>query len=379
MPGRRLDRRSTDFPTDDREDGMLLAHRRTLTQFLIEERRRFPQASGDFNALLLNVALACKSMARALRLGELGGMLGQAGGEVNVQGEEQKKLDVIGNETFVRINEWSGHLAGMVSEEMELPLGIPAAYPRGKYLLAFDPLDGSSNTDVNMPVGSIFSILRGPEAGEGAEIRDFLQPGTRQVAAGYAIYGSNTMLVLTVGTGVNGFTLDPDVGEFLLTHPDMRIPEETREFAINASNSRFWEPPVKRYVDECLAGSSGPRGKDFNMRWIACVVAEAHRILMRGGVFLYPRDTKDAAKPGRLRLLYEANPVGWLIEQAGGRASTGRGPVLEVVPESLHQRIGLVFGSRSEVERIERYHREPGPDTGHEPLFNQRSLFRLPA
>ncbi|MGA8785607.1 MAG: class 1 fructose-bisphosphatase, partial [Polaromonas sp.] len=361
---------------------MPLSHRTTLTQFLIEERRRFPDASGDFNALILDVALACKSIARAVAFGELGGMLGnhaaEAGGSVNVQGETQKKLDVLSNDVFIRLNEWGGHLAGMASEEMDLPYQIPAQHPRGKYLLVFDPLDGSSNIDVNLSVGSIFSILRAPEDGvdsgrDMAEI-DFLQPGTRQVAAGYALYGPTTMLVLTVGNGVSGFTLDPNLGEFMLTHPGLQVPADTQEFAINASNSRFWEAPVKRYVDECLAGKTGPRGKDFNMRWIASMVAEAHRILMRGGVFLYPRDSKDPSRPGRLRLLYEANPVGFIMEQAGGRASTGHQPMLGVQPTSLHQRIGLVFGSKNEVERIERYHAEPVSRDIDNPLFAERSL-----
>ncbi len=364
---------------------MPLSQRSTLTQFLIEERRRYPGASGDFNALILDVALACKAIARGVAFGELGGILGNHGasGAVNVQGEVQKKLDVISNEMFLRANEWGGHLAGMASEEMDDPYAIPASYPRGKYLLVFDPLDGSSNIDVNVSVGSIFSILRAPSAVAQGErclaAEDFLQPGASQVAAGYAIYGPATMLMLTVGSGVHGFTLDPNLGEFKLTHPDVMVPADTQEFAINASNSRFWEPPVKRYVDECLAGRTGPRGKDFNMRWIASMVAEAHRILMRGGVFMYPRDTKDPAKPGRLRLLYEANPIGLLMEQAGGRASTGRGSVLEVQPDQLHQRIGLVFGSRNEVERIERYHAEPAPLKKADfetPLFAERSLFR---
>ena len=206
---------------------------------------------------------------------------------------------------------------------------------------------------------------------------DFLQPGCEQVAAGYALYGPCTLLVLSVGSGVHGFTLSPDLGEFLLTHPDMRIPEETQEFAINASNSRFWEAPVRRYVDECLAGRTGTRGKDFNMRWIASLVAETHRILTRGGVFLYPRDSKDPHQPGRLRLLYEACPIGYLIEQAGGRVSTGREPLLQVQPSHLHQRVALVFGSRSEVERIERYHTEPQASSDDTiPLFHARSLFR---
>ena len=362
---------------------MPLSHRSTLTQFLIEERRRFPDASGDFNALLLDVALVCKAIARAVAFGELGGVTGnhapESGGSVNVQGETQKKLDVLSNQIFIRRTEWAGHLAGMASEEMDLPYQIPAQYPRGKYLLVFDPLDGSSNIDVNVSVGSIFSVLRAPDAtAEGGPLTeaDFFQPGTRQIAAGYALYGPTTMLVLSVGNGVAGFTLDPVMGEFMLTHPELRVPEDTQEFAINASNSRFWEAPVKRYVDECLAGKTGPRGKDFNMRWIASMVAEAHRILMRGGVFMYPRDTKDPSKPGRLRLLYEANPVGFIMEQAGGRASTGQVPMLSVQPTSLHQRIGLVFGSKNEVERIERYHAEPPKQDSSAPLFGERSLFR---
>jgi fructose-1,6-bisphosphatase I/sedoheptulose-1,7-bisphosphatase len=359
---------------------MPLSKRQTLTQYLIEQRRRFPQASGDFNALILDVSIACKAIARAVAFGELGETAGNVGGELNVQGEVQKKLDVVSNDMFIAAAEWSGHLAGMASEEMEQPYQIPPAYPRGKYLLVFDPLDGSSNIDVNVSVGSIFSILRAPaqvvESGRDVTEADFLQPGTTQVAAGYALYGPVTMLVLTVGNGVVGFTLDPNIGEFKLTHPRITVPHDSHEFAINSSNSRFWEPPVKRYVDECLAGKTGPRSKDFNMRWIASMVAEAHRILMRGGVFLYPRDTKDSSKPGRLRLLYEANPVGFIMEQAGGRASTGRQPVLAVHPSSLHQRIGFVFGSKNEVERIERYHQEPAPRERGNPLFAERSLFR---
>ncbi|PKO70654.1 MAG: class 1 fructose-bisphosphatase [Betaproteobacteria bacterium HGW-Betaproteobacteria-16] len=364
---------------------MTTRRRFTLTQYLIEQRRRFPSASGDFNALVLDVALACKAIARSVAFGELTGVLGNPVVDVatslNVQGEEQKRLDVISNEYFTQMTEWGGHLAGMASEEMDEPYQIPDTLQRGKYMLVFDPLDGSSNIDVNVTVGSIFSILRAPQevidSGRDVVEADFLQPGAQQLAAGYALYGPTTMLVLTVGNGVAGFTLDPNLGQFMLTHPTMTVPEDTQEFAINASNSRFWEAPVKRYVDECLAGKTGPRGKDFNMRWIASMVAEAHRILMRGGVFMYPRDTKDASKPGRLRLLYEANPVGMLIEQAGGRASTGREPMLAVRPTSLHQRIGLVFGSKNEVERIERYHAEPQAfKDERNPLFAERSLFR---
>jgi fructose-1,6-bisphosphatase I/sedoheptulose-1,7-bisphosphatase len=360
---------------------MTIQQRTTLTQFLIEERRRFPSASGDFNALILDVALACKAIAKAVAFGELGGMYGNhaadEGDSINVQGETQKKLDVLSNQLFIRMNEWAGNLAGMASEEMDDPYQIPKQFPRGKYLLVFDPLDGSSNIDVNVSVGSIFSVLRSTSDKDEVTEKDFLQAGSQQVAAGYALYGPTTMLILSVGNGVNGFTLDPTLGEFMLTHPQLKVPAQTQEFAINASNSRFWEAPVKRYVDECLAGKTGPRGKDFNMRWIASMVAEAHRILMRGGVFMYPRDTKDPSKPGRLRLLYEANPIGFIMEQAGGRASTGRVPMLNVQPTSLHQRIGLVFGSKEEVERIEKYHTEPAaPIEDDNPLFAKRSLFR---
>jgi fructose-1,6-bisphosphatase I/sedoheptulose-1,7-bisphosphatase len=357
--------------------------RTTLTQFLIEERRRFPHASGDFNSLILQVALACKSIARQVAFGALAACDGAGssdeGGAINVQGETQKPMDVIGNRVFLALNEWGGNLAGMASEEMAAPYQIPACYPKGKYLLVYDPLDGSSNIDVNVAVGSIFSILRAQNGEALVTEQDFLQPGAEQVAAGYAIYGPVTMLVLTVGNGVNGFTLDPNLGEFMLTHPALTVPSATSEFAINASNSRFWEVPVKRYVDECLAGRTGPRGKDFNMRWIASLVAEAHRILMRGGVFLYPCDHKHPDLRGRLRLLYEANPIGLIIEQAGGRASTGRQPLLAVQPSALHQRVGLVFGSREEVDRIERYHHDPQPGDLPSPLFYEHGLFRAPA
>ncbi len=348
---------------------------KTLTRFLIEEQRRFnDDASGGFTALLNDIRLACKRIASLIGKGDLAGALGSAGSQ-NVQGETQMKLDVMANEVLIRTNEWGGQLAGMLSEELDEPYEIPAEYPRGKYLLLFDPLDGSSNIDVNVAVGSIFSVLRCPDGVSEPSERDFLQPGTTQVCAGYAIYGPSTMLVLTTGHGVNGFTLDREIGEFILTHPNLRIPEDTAEFAINVSNSRFWEPAIKRYVNECTAGRSGPRGRDFNMRWVASLVAEAHRILVRGGVYMYPRDRKDLEKAGRLRLLYETNPIGFLVEQAGGRASTGYQPILGVVPESLHQRIGFVFGARAEVERIERYHRDHNEFEYDAPLFGTRGLY----
>ncbi|GAB3001286.1 class 1 fructose-bisphosphatase [Mycobacterium bourgelatii] len=358
----------------------MLTHHTTLVKFLIEERRRHPEASGDLNSLILDVALACKAISTRVAQGELGGVLGAADAvnvAVNVQGEVQQKLDVLANDYFLRANEWGGQVAGMVTEELAEPYLLPTQYPRGKYLLVFDPLDGSSNIDVNVSVGSIFSILRAPEPGVDPAPEDFLQPGSRQVCAGYAIYGPSTMLVLTVGTGVHAFTLDPTLGEFVLSRPSIQIPRTTNEFAINASNRRFWEPAVQRYIDECLAGRTGPRGKDFNMRWVASLVAETHRILTRGGVFLYPRDAKDPAKAGRLRLLYEANPIAFLVEQAGGSASTGRKRLLDVVPTSLHQRVPLIFGAADEVELIEEYHRGDYVRPSASPLYGVRGLYRV--
>ncbi len=348
--------------------------RLTLTQFLIDERRRFPKAGGDFNSVILNIALVCRRISHAIARGELAGTGGSAN-TINVQGEEQKQLDLLSNDLFIEGNHWGGQLAGMVSEELASPYSIPEPYTRGPYLLLFDPLDGSSNIDVNVSVGSIFSVLRAPDPSRATRVEDYLQPGVKQVAAGYAIYGPSTMLVLSVGNGVHAFTLCPQVGEFMLTHPNLQVPPDTSEFAINTSNSRFWEAPVRRYVDECLAGKSGERGKDFNMRWIASLVAEAHRILMRGGVFLYPKDNRQQGRNGRLRLLYEANPIGFIMEQAGGRASTGGDPVMHVQPAGIHERVGFIFGSKNEVERIEEYHRHPRLADTPNPLFHERSLF----
>jgi fructose-1,6-bisphosphatase I / sedoheptulose-1,7-bisphosphatase len=350
--------------------------RTTLSKFLIQQLIGIPGAS-DLGALLVDVAAAVKAISAMTAKGALEGYLGEHGGR-NVQGETQQKLDVLAHEVMIRSCEWGGLLAGMASEELPDPYPIPGEYVRGRYLLAFDPLDGSSNTDVNVSVGTIFSVLRHDRA-EPPCSADYLQPGKRQVAAGYAIYGPATMLVITVGKGTHGFTLDKEIGNFILTHPDLQIPTDTSEFAINTSNARFWEPPVHRYVSECQAGKSGIRGRDFNMRWIASLVAEAHRILMRGGIFMYPRDTKDPRRPGRLRLLYEANPIGLLVEQAHGLATTGYQRVMEVKPDDLHQRVPLIIGSRHEVERIERYHAEfqSGADRPFtSPLFNERSLFR---
>ena len=351
--------------------------RKTLTRYTIEQEHQHPDPTGDFSGLLNAVATAAKIIANQVNKGALVGALGSADA-LNVRGEVQKKLDVISNEVMIGETEWAGHLAAMASGEMAEFYPIPARYRRGKYLLVFDPLDGSSNIDVNISVGTIFSILHSPRPGADVRVEDFLQPGVEQVCAGFALYGPSTVLVLTTGSGVDGFTLDRDIGAFVLTHPQMRVSEDTDEFAINSSNERFWEPPVRRYVQECLDGRTGARGKDFNMRWVASLVAEAFRILTRGGVFLYPTDSKDPDKAGRLRLMYEGNPIAFIIEQAGGLASTGRGRVMEVVPDGLHQQVPLIFGSRNEVRRIEEYHRdhvEAGDDHFDSSLFNTRSLF----
>ena len=327
-----------------------------LTQFLIEEQRKnAANCSSDLRLLLEVVARACKRISIAVGKGALGGVLGDAG-TGNIQGEAQKKLDVLSNEILLEANAWGGHLAGMASEEMDEPSAIPGEYPQGGYLLLFDPLDGSSNIDVNISVGTIFSVLRAPPGVDPAGEQAYLQPGTTQVAAGYTVYGPSTMLVLTIGTGVHAFTLDRELGSFVLTQRDLRIPEDTKEFSINASNARHWEPPVQRYIDECLKGKEGPRGKDFNMRWVASMVADVHRIISRGGVFMYPLDAKTQDKGGKLRLMYEANPMSFIVEQAGGAASTGRERILGIQPKKLHQRVPVIMGSKNEVEKVVSYH-----------------------
>ena len=330
----------------------------SLTRFLIEEQRAKAQIGADLRLLIEVVSRACKMISIAVGKGALGGVLGDAG-TGNVQGEAQKKLDVLSNDILLEANEWGGHVAGLASEEMDHPHAIPHDFPKGGYLLLFDPLDGSSNIDVNVSVGTIFSVLRCPEGMSGNEDEAFLQAGTTQVAAGYCVYGPSTILVLTLGDGTHSFTLDRELGSFLLTGRNLRIPADTKEFAINMSNARFWEPPVQRYVDEMVAGKEGPRGTDFNMRWVASMVADVHRIVTRGGVFMYPLDSKTKAQGGKLRLLYEANPMAFIVEQAGGAATTGRERMLEVQPTRLHQRVPVILGSRNEVERVTGYHVEP--------------------
>ena len=353
--------------------------RTTLSKFLIQQLSGIEGAS-DLAALLVDVAAAVKAISAMTAKGALGAQLDEVNGR-NVQGETAQKLGVLANDVMIRSCEWGGLVAGMASEDLDQPYAVPVEYARGRYLLVFDPLDGSSNADVNVSVGTIFSVLRHDKP-EAPTTLDYLQPGRQQVAAGYAIYGPATMLVVTVGKGTHGFTLDREIGNFILTHPNLQIPVDSSEFAINTSNARFWEPPVHRYVTECQAGKTGDRRRDFNMRWIASMVAEVHRILMRGGVFLYPKETNDLSTAGRLRLLYEANPVTLLVEQAGGRATTGCERVLDAMPESLHQCVPLILGSHNEVVRIERYYAEhaTGADRPYSsPLFNERSMFRSEA
>lgn len=324
----------------------------TLTRFLIQ-RQRDGKIDADLRLLIETCARACKAISIQVSKGALidsGGLVGTQ----NIQNEAQKKLDVLSNEILIEANEWGGSLAAVASEEMEAPLPIPLPHPRGQYLLLIDPLDGSSNIDVNISIGTIFSVLRCPKGVEEADEKAFLQPGRDQVAAGFALYGPTTLLIVTVGDGTHEFMLDPYVGSFVLTRADIQIAVDTAEFAINASNMRRWEAPIKRYIDECLAGKDGPRGKDFNMRWVASMVADVYRVLSRGGIFMYPRDAKNTE--GRLRLMYEGNPMALIVEQAGGAATEGSRRILDVQPDRLHQRIGVVLGSKNEVERVTRYH-----------------------
>ena len=333
--------------------------RKTLTQYLVEQQRSSHALSAEVRLLIETVSRACKTISHAVSKGALGGVLGSLESE-NVQGEVQKKLDVMSNEVLLEANEWGGHLAAMASEEMETIHLIPNRYPKGEFLLLFDPLDGSSNIDVNVSIGTIFSVLRAPASASGREVteQDFLQPGSTQVVAGYAVYGPQTMLVLTIGRGVVGFTLDREMGSWIMTSENMQIPKDTKEFSINMSNMRHWAPPVRKYVDELLAGKTGARDKDFNMRWIASMVADVHRLLTRGGIFMYPWDSREPNKPGKLRLMYEANPMSMLVEQAGGAATNGEQRILDIQPTTLHQRVSVVLGSKNEVERVTRYHHE---------------------
>jgi len=329
----------------------------SLTRFLVEEQRLNNSIPAELRLLIEVVARACKTISHAVGKGALGEVLGTAHTE-NVQGEVQKKLDILSNEILLEANEWGGHLAAMASEEMETIHPIPNRYPQGEYMLLFDPLDGSSNIDVNVSIGTIFSVLKAPEGMGAPTEQDFLQKGSRQVAAGYAIYGPQTMLIFTTGNGVNCFTLDREMGAWVLTERNIQIPVDTQEFAINMSNVRHWYPPVTRYVDEMLAGKTGPLNKNYNMRWIASMVADVHRILHRGGIFMYPADKREPDKAGKLRLMYEANPMSMIVEQAGGASTDGKQRMLDVQPTSLHQRVAVFLGSKNEVDLVTRYHSE---------------------
>ena len=334
-----------------------MPRRISLTQYLVEQQREHGHIPAELRLLIEVVARACKTIAISVNKGALGEVLGSADTE-NVQGEVQKKLDIISNEVLIEANEWGGHLAAMASEEMDSIHLVPNRYPQGEYLLLFDPLDGSSNIDVNVSIGTIFSVLRKVGHHRGVSEQDFLQAGRAQAAAGYCVYGPQTTLVLTVGDGVAVFTLDREQGSFILTAEHLQVPEDTKEFAINMSNQRHWAEPVSRYINECLQGSDGPRGKDFNMRWVGSMVADVHRILTRGGVFMYPWDKREPEKPGKLRLMYEANPMSWLIEQAGGVATDGKQRIMDITPSKLHERVSVFMGSKNEVERVTRFHSE---------------------
>lgn len=307
-------------------------------------------------ARLIETVAACGvEISSEVACGALMGVLGMAGSE-NVQGEEQKKLDVISNDIVTKAVLESGVVAACASEEMDHCVAADCT-DRRPYLICYDPLDGSSNIDINVSIGTIFSILPNPhEDATAPQDTDFLQPGDRQLAAGYIMYGPQTQMALTLGRGVVMFTLDPRTNTYILTNDNVQVPEQAKEFAINCSNKRHWEAPVNRYIEELLAGKTGVRGKDYNMRWVAAMVAEVHRILCRGGIFMYPKDNRDPSKPGKLRLMYEANPMSWLMEQAGGRATNGYERILSIKPEKLHQRVAVFLGAKEEVERVTSYH-----------------------
>ena len=319
----------------------------TLSQFL---QKQDGNLTPELSQVIETIANTCKTIDQALQKGALAGVLGSAEHE-NIQGETQKKLDVISNDYLIDALKVHPQVGGLASEELD---EFTAAQENGKYLVLFDPLDGSSNIDINMCVGTIFSILPAKNAITQAE--DFMQAGVNQAAAGYVLYGPSTMMALTVGAGVVFFTFDPEAQEFLLTSENISVAADTKEYAINASNQRHWETPVKRYIDELLAGKIGPREKDFNMRWVACMVGDIHRILCRTGIFMYPYDTKDPKKAGRLRLMYEANPMSMLMEQAGGASTTGRVRILDIQPTELHQRVPVIIGSKNEVNLVTSYH-----------------------
>lgn len=332
----------------------------TLNQFLTEYERQHDDQIG-IKAAIDDIAKACTRIVDLVGRGALIGIHGAAG-ETNVQGEDQQKLDILSNQIMLDTLAWSGNWAGLASEEMENIYHIPARYPKGKFLCLFDPLDGSGNIDINMPIGTIFSILPYENGQNAPHNSDFLKPGRAQVAAGYVLYGANTSMILTLGDGVKAFTFDRSIGEFFLTHENITLPESAN-FSVNMSNYRHWEAPMKQYIDECLAGETGVRGKNYNMRWMGCMVADSHKALSKGGVFMYPDDSRDPNKPAKLRLMYEVNPMSMIIEQAGGRSITGTENVMDIQPTELHQRVPVMMGCRSEIDYLESLYNQASADS----------------
>ncbi|MDU0810548.1 MAG: class 1 fructose-bisphosphatase [Burkholderia sp.] len=336
---------------------MSIDRRITLSKFLIQQQlAKTNSLPASLCFLIEAIARACNIISCKVLKGALEDVLGTTDSK-NVQGEIQKKLDILSNEILIYENEWGGNLIAIASEEMETFFQIPVNYPRGEYLLILDPLDGSSNIDANISIGTIFSVIRCPDT-KNLTDSSFLQPGTQQVAAGYVIYGPQTVLVLTTGSGVNFFTLDREVGSWILTKSNIQIPEDAEEYAVNMSNIRYWYEPVKRYVNELNFGKEGPLKKNFNMRWVGSMVADVHRLLNRGGIFMYPTDKRTSDCSGKIRLMYEANPMALIVEQALGSATTGKERILDVQPTNLHQRIGVFLGSRKEIKRLIAYHTE---------------------
>ncbi len=321
-------------------------------QYLVATKPKGVAIPAGLQDLLLAVVNTCSTLSHEVAQGALIGLLGSAGSG-NVQGEVQQKLDIIANDQLMDGVKGCKSLAGLASEEMELPVAVQGA---GDYLLLFDPLDGSSNIDVNVSIGTIFSILKKQDPSAPLQTSDFLLSGRHQVAAGYVVYGPQTTMALTLGDGVVMFTLNKETGEFLLIKEAVTISPSTKEFAINMSNMRHWADPVRRYVEECLAGTTGARDKDFNMRWIASMVADVHRVLSRGGVFMYPWDKRDPKKAGKLRLMYEANPMSFLVEQAGGASINGTETIMDLQPTGLHERVSVMLGSKEEIDRLKQYH-----------------------
>lgn len=356
---------------------MMPNRRTTFSKFIIEDQRRRTAPDRELTALLNDIQTACKFIASATSRGKLA-TPAPADGDAAAE-SQAPAIAALADEIMLRESEGGGQLCGVVSAEGSEPYRIPQAFPRGPYLLAFNALDGAANLDIALTAGTIFSVLRAPEGVMEASAGDFLRPGTEQVAAGFALYGSTSTIVITLGAGVHGFTLDREIGAYTLTDPDMKILPSTRRVAVDSSNQRFWEPPVRKYIEECVQGGAGPRNEDFDLRWADSLAAETYRVLVRGGICIFPADTSDPAKTGRLRLLYEAGPIAMIVEQAQGAASTGRARILERRPGTLHERVPGIFGAREEVERLARYHEgfDRGEGVAFEaPLFNARSLFR---